>query len=105
MKKACAARRSRSGACERQCGACKVRDTSFCCSCVPSLTPHVLRPQRYSFDAMRCSACRAVYYCGSDCQRRDWTAGGHRLVCVAAPRRPERPAGRAMLDEMEVTPW
>ena len=63
------------------------------------------RLQRYSFDAMRCSACRAVYYCGSDCQRRDWTAGGHRLVCVAAPRRPERPAGRAMLDEMEVTPW
>ena len=64
-----------------------------------------LRTQRYSFDAKRCSACRAVYYCGSDCQRRDWTSGGHRLVCVAAPRRPERPAGRAMLDEMEVAPW
>ena len=101
MKKACAARRSRSGACERQCGGCKVRRAAAA-ACVLFLTPPA---QRYSFDALRCSACRAVYYCGSDCQRRDWTSGGHRLVCVAAPRRPERPTSRAMLDEMEVAPW
>jgi radical SAM protein with 4Fe4S-binding SPASM domain len=67
-----------------------------------SLPPH---PQRYSFDALRCSACRAVHYCGSSCQKRDWTVGGHRLVCVPAPRRAQPLSGRAALDALEVKPW
>ncbi|KAL4421394.1 hypothetical protein ABPG75_010685 [Micractinium tetrahymenae] len=30
----------------------------------------------------RCSACRAVYYCGTACSHADWRAG-HRRVCAA----------------------
>ncbi|KAF7336515.1 MYND-type domain-containing protein [Mycena sanguinolenta] len=29
----------------------------------------------------RCSECQQVYYCSSDCQKRDWTFGGHREMC------------------------
>jgi len=28
-----------------------------------------------------CKACRLVYYCGKECQVRDWKQGGHRKVC------------------------
>ena len=54
------ARRTREIARERQCNWCK----------------------KYSFDALRCAACKAVYCCDGECQRKDWRAGGHRLVCV-----------------------
>ncbi|KAJ6566862.1 hypothetical protein B0H19DRAFT_714977 [Mycena capillaripes] len=29
----------------------------------------------------RCGGCHTVYYCSSDCQRKDWRHGGHRLRC------------------------
>ena len=38
--------------------------------------------QRYTFDARRCGACKEVYYCDSNCQKNDWTHGGHRLYCM-----------------------
>ncbi len=62
--------------------------------------------QRYSFDALRCGACRSVFYCGADCQKRDWTSGGHRLWCAAAPK-PQQDAqsGKAVLERMEEKPW
>ncbi|KAK7045293.1 hypothetical protein R3P38DRAFT_2609718 [Favolaschia claudopus] len=31
----------------------------------------------------RCSGCRSFYYCSSDCQRADWTRGGHRNTCCS----------------------
>ena len=30
-----------------------------------------------------CSACRAVWYCGTACSHADWRQGGHRRVCKA----------------------
>ncbi len=30
-----------------------------------------------------CSACRAVWYCGTACSHADWREGGHRRVCRA----------------------
>ncbi|KAK7058182.1 hypothetical protein R3P38DRAFT_3253162 [Favolaschia claudopus] len=33
----------------------------------------------------RCSRCHSAYYCNSDCQRTDWTHGGHRASCGAEP--------------------
>ena len=30
-----------------------------------------------------CSACRAVWYCGTACSHADWREGGHRRVCKA----------------------
>jgi ankyrin repeat protein len=60
MKRTMSARRIREIAHERQCNWCK----------------------RYSFDAMRCSACKQVYYCSSTCQQKDWRKGGHRLNCI-----------------------
>ena len=60
MKRTMAARREREIARERQCNWC----------------------QRYSFDALRCAACKSVYYCNSNCQLMDWNSGGHRLKCV-----------------------
>jgi ankyrin repeat protein len=86
MRKATAARRVREGAQERQCASC----------------------QRYSFDALRCGACRAAFYCGCECQRRDWTHGGHRLWCVPVPQSEGGQtlgAGREALEAMEKKPW
>ena len=60
MKRIMSARRRREIAHERQCNWCK----------------------RFTFDAMRCSACKQVYYCNSTCQQNDWRKGGHRLDCV-----------------------
>lgn len=60
MKRTMSARRLREIARERQCNWCK----------------------RYSFDALRCSACKSVYYCDASCQQKDWRCGGHRLNCV-----------------------
>lgn len=85
IKKAAAARRVREGATERKCNAC----------------------ERYSFDALRCGGCRAVHYCSGDCQRRDWTTGGHRLWCggnkTAAVQ--SLTGGKEMLRRMEERPW
>jgi hypothetical protein len=64
-----------------------------------------MHTQRYSFDALRCGACRSVFYCDSSCQKRDWTSGGHRLVCVAAPQRPSPISGRQVLEEMARAPY
>ena len=33
----------------------------------------------------RCGQCKKVYYCSRRCQKRDWKAGGHKLVCEEAP--------------------
>lgn len=31
-----------------------------------------------------CSGCRGWWYCGIECQTRDWKEGGHRRVCKEA---------------------
>ncbi|KAK6966575.1 hypothetical protein R3P38DRAFT_3245860 [Favolaschia claudopus] len=31
----------------------------------------------------RCSSCQSFYYCSSECQRADWTRGGHRNACCS----------------------
>ena len=43
-----------------------------------------------------CSACRAVWYCGTACSHADWRAG-HRRMCKAlgAARRAEKQAAAA----------
>jgi len=33
------------------------------------------------FPFMRCSKCKAVYYCGTECQEEDWKV--HRLICIS----------------------
>ena len=33
----------------------------------------------------RCGRCKRVYYCSRPCQKRDWKAGGHKLVCAEPP--------------------
>ncbi|PRW33756.1 hypothetical protein C2E21_7361 [Chlorella sorokiniana] len=33
--------------------------------------------------SQRCSACRAVWYCGTACSHADWRQGGHRTTCKA----------------------
>ena len=42
------------------------------------------------------SACRAVWYCSTECAKANWRQGGHREVCSAlrAARREERAQGR-----------
>ncbi len=54
------------------------------CNCLPCL-PH----------NSRCSACRAVWYCGTDCSHADWRVG-HKRVCkaLAAARQAEKEAAR-----------
>ncbi len=44
-----------------------------------------------------CSACRAVWYCGTACSHADWREGGHRRVCKAlgAARRAAKETARA----------
>ncbi len=50
--------------------------------------------------AMCCSACRAVWYCGTACSHADWRAG-HRRVCkaLAAARAAEKERRRQQLQE------
>ncbi|KAI7844408.1 hypothetical protein COHA_002002 [Chlorella ohadii] len=45
----------------------------------------------------RCSACRAVWYCGTACSHADWREGGHRRVCkpLGAARRAAKEAAAA----------
>lgn len=31
----------------------------------------------------RCSACKAVHYCSAECQKVDWSQGGHKIECAA----------------------
>ena len=38
----------------------------------------------------RCSSCKLVYYCSVDCQRTDWTKGGHRTKCTGKQKRQKR---------------
>jgi len=38
----------------------------------------------------RCSLCKQVYYCSVDCQRTDWTKGGHRKNCVGRKKKPNK---------------
>lgn len=28
-----------------------------------------------------CNGCREWWYCGTECQKRDWKEGGHKKVC------------------------
>ena len=129
LKKAAAARRVRQGATERQCNACKVRITPSPSSWrekqLPQrdggaslpLAPRTHRQatdnahtcQRFSFDALRCSGCRALHYCSTECQRKDWTSGGHRLWCghSASQTQPRgvSTGGKELLQRMEERPW
>ncbi len=38
----------------------------------------------------RCSLCKQVYYCSVDCQRTDWTKGGHRKNCTGRQKKPNK---------------
>ena len=29
----------------------------------------------------QCSQCKLVRYCGSECAKKDWKKGGHKIVC------------------------
>ena len=42
--------------------------------------------------SLRCSGCKAVWYCGTTCSHADWRQGGHRRVCatLAAERQAAR---------------
>jgi hypothetical protein len=42
--------------------------------------------------SLRCSACRAVWYCGTACSHADWWQGGQRKVSAALAA--ERQAAR-----------
>ena len=42
--------------------------------------------------SLRCSGCKAVWYCGTVCSHADWRQGGHRRVCAALAA--ERQAAR-----------
>ncbi|PRW60239.1 Zinc finger domain-containing MYND finger domain [Chlorella sorokiniana] len=50
--------------------------------------------------SMRCSACRAVWYCGTACSHADWRAG-HKCVCkaLAAERQAAKAARKAAAAE------
>jgi len=30
---------------------------------------------------LRCNRCKQVYYCGKECQRKDWKEGYHKRIC------------------------
>ena len=30
-------------------------------------------------ELLKCSRCKKVYYCGADCQRKNWPS--HKLIC------------------------
>ena len=53
-------------------------------------------PNRHPGLPLPCSACRAVWYCGTACSHADWREGGHRLVCkvLGAERQAEKAARR-----------
>ncbi|PRW57753.1 Zinc finger MYND domain-containing 19 Q7TSV3 isoform B [Chlorella sorokiniana] len=50
----------------------------------------------------RCSACRAVWYCGTACSHADWRAG-HRRVCkaLAAVRQADKAAAAAAAEQQQ----
>jgi hypothetical protein len=31
-----------------------------------------------------CPQCKTARYCGDECQKQDWTAGGHKATCGTA---------------------
>ena len=45
-----------------------------------------------------CSRCKAVVYCGRECQAAHWKAGGHRAVCTGAPSGPDQTEVRSGSD-------
>ncbi|KAJ7749802.1 hypothetical protein DFH07DRAFT_552205 [Mycena maculata] len=57
----------------------------------------------------RCSGCKHFYYCSIECQKADWSTGGHRVACSAFPKltlgehhsltKRDRIFMRALLDE------
>ena len=53
-----------------------------------------------------CSACRAVWYCGTACSHADWREGGHRRICKAlgAARAAEKAARRQQAEGSQVQP-
>ncbi|KAJ6471231.1 hypothetical protein C8R47DRAFT_746931 [Mycena vitilis] len=36
---------------------------------------------RVKTELFRCGGCQVVYYCSPECQKQDWTSGGHRTHC------------------------
>ena len=64
-----------------------------CCSCCWHSCP--LEQLRHPL--LACSACRAVWYCGTACSHADWREGGHRRVCkaLAAERQARRQVATA----------
>ena len=67
--------------CARQCNAC-FRRTAL----DPATGAHA--------PLTTCASCRAVYYCGRECQRHDWRAAGHRERCPALAAAAAPPAYR-----------
>ena len=53
--------------------------------------------------SLLCSACRAVWYCGTACSHADWREGGHRRACKAlgAARAAEKARWRQHTEEQE----
>ena len=73
---------------------CERRLALQSCACLcAALAVLTLHPMHPTF----CSACRAVWYCGTACSHADWREGGHRRVCKAlgAARRAAKEAAAA----------
>jgi hypothetical protein len=49
----------------------------------------------------RCSGCRQAYYCGKECQVRDWKEGGHKEVCRSIQRSRGFDPGDSTMDTMK----
>ena len=53
----------------------------------------------------RCGACKVAYYCSSQCQKKDWHQGGHRLYCTPSKSAAKEPAHWNVLKELERKPY
>lgn len=40
-------------------------------------------------ELLKCSRCKKVYYCGADCQRKNWPT--HKLTCSKPQETPVQP--------------